>query len=123
MGIDCWAAAPDYLKLLADNGFKDYLVLPSAIPEAYPGDSREKFHEQAKSQGVKLGIWGWYITEYETDQFASMYVNAQLMRDFYQRMRDGALKSLSGGILVRDGGEPPQQHLHDVCLVPAPVEP
>lgn len=92
MGIDCWAAAPDYLKLLADNGFKDYLILPSAFPEAYPGDSREKLHEQAKRQGMKLGIWGWYITEYETDQIASMYVNAQLMKDFYQRMRDGALK-------------------------------
>lgn len=92
MGIDCWAASGEYLIALANKGFKDYLMLPVAYPQKFPGDSREKFHEEAKKLGVRLGIWGWYTTEYETDQFASMFVNAMLLKDFYTKMRNGALK-------------------------------
>ncbi len=91
MGIDCWAATPQFLIDLAENGFEDYLLLPVTFPEAFPGDSREKLHEKAKELGLDLGIWGWYTAEYETDQIASMYVNAQVLKDVYTDMKDGAL--------------------------------
>lgn len=93
MGVDCWAATPDYLIALAGNGFKDYLLLPSAFPEAFPPGTREAFHEQSKKLGLKLGIWGWYMTEYESDQMPTMHVNALMMKDYYNRVRNGALKS------------------------------
>ena len=76
---------------LADNGFKDYLLLPVSFPEAYKPGDRESLHRQAKKLGLKLGIWGWYTTEYETDQLASMYVNGQVLKSVYRQMKDGAL--------------------------------
>jgi len=33
---------------------------------------------------------GWYTTEYETDQLASMYVNARVLANFYRQVRDRA---------------------------------
>lgn len=92
MAIDSWAQKPDYLVELADNGLGDYLLLPVAFPELYSGDAREKLHDQARKLGLRLGIWGWYTTEYETDQLASMYVNARLLKGFYNEIRNGAYK-------------------------------
>jgi hypothetical protein len=92
MGIDCWSATPDFLIELAENGFKDYLMLPVAFPEAFSPGAREEFHKQAEELGMNLGIWGWYMTEYETDQMPSMHVNTLMMKDYYNRMKDGALQ-------------------------------
>jgi hypothetical protein len=36
-----------------------------------------------------MGVWGWYITEYETDQPASMFVNSQFIKSVYQNMKNG----------------------------------
>lgn len=91
MGIDMWASGSEYFQQLVDNGFSHYLILPVAWPEAYREISRDELHQKAKELGLDLGIWGWYITEYETDQAASMYVNARLMSKFYKEMRAGAL--------------------------------
>jgi hypothetical protein len=91
MGVDCWAATTDYLLEMVDHGFQDYLFLPVAFAGMYAPGQREEFHRKARELGLTLGIWGWYTTEYETDQIASMYVNAQLLKDFYQRMKRGAL--------------------------------
>lgn len=93
MGIDCWASSSDYLKALVDAGFKDYLILPVAFPIAYGPGQREAIHAQASKLGLNLGIWGWYITEYETDQLPSMYVNAQMMKRFYGQMKNGVMKT------------------------------
>ena len=90
MGIDFWAADPDYLNSIVDHGFKDYLLLELSFPQAYPGTKRQQLHEQARKLGVRLGIWGWYTTEYETDQLASMYVNAQVLKSVYQEIKRGA---------------------------------
>ncbi|MHC4441638.1 MAG: beta-N-acetylhexosaminidase family protein [Planctomycetota bacterium] len=91
MGIDCWAGGPDYLMQLVDNGFKDYLLLTLSLPEAYPKDSREKLHAEAGKLGLRLGIWGWYTTEYETDQLASMYVNGKVLKDVYTEIKRWSL--------------------------------
>ena len=90
MGIDFWAAGPDYLNSIIDHGFKDYLLLELSFPQAYPGTKRQELHEQARNFGLRLGIWGWYTTEYETDQLASMYVNAQVLKSVYQEIKRGA---------------------------------
>ncbi|MHB0999433.1 MAG: hypothetical protein ACYC27_09325 [Armatimonadota bacterium] len=92
MGIDGWASGPGYFQALVDNGFKDYIILPTGWVEAYPPGTREALHQKAKDFNLKLGVWGWYVTEYESDQIPTMHVNAQLMKDEYTKMRDGAAK-------------------------------
>ncbi len=92
MSIDAWAAGIDYLEALVDNGFKDYLLLEMSMPHLFKPGERERYHEKARQLGLNVGVWGWYTTEYETDQLASMYVNAQLLKDFYNRMKSGALQ-------------------------------
>jgi len=87
MAVDCWAAGPKYFADLAQNGFSHYLLLPVSFPEAYPGDTREQIHRTASELGLHLGIWGWYTPEYETDQLASLYVNASVLREVYSGIR------------------------------------
>ena len=87
MGIDFWAAGPDYLQQLIDHGFQDYLLLENGMPLVNPPGVMEKRHRQAQALGLELGVWGWYVTEYETDQMASMYVNGHVLRDVYHRIR------------------------------------
>jgi hypothetical protein len=92
LGIDSWAAGPDYLQKLVDNGFGSYLLLEMSMPHLYKPGQRERFHEAARRLGLKIGIWGWYTTEYETDQLASLYVNSKVLKEFYLQMRDGVAK-------------------------------
>jgi len=92
MAIDSWGVSHDYLQDLIANGFTNYELLEMSMPSLFKPGQRESFHEEAKRLGLKLGIWGWYTTEYETDQLASMYVNARVLQDFYRKMRAGALK-------------------------------
>ncbi len=92
MSIDAWAAGIDYLEALVDNGFKDYLLLEMSMPHLFKPGAREAYHEKAKQLGLKVGIWGWYTTEYESDQLPSLYVNAQVLKNFYNQMRVGALR-------------------------------
>lgn len=92
MAIDCWGRGSGYLGQLAELGFSDYLILFSESPGAYRKASREEMHAQASQLGVRLGIWGWYTTEYETDQLASMFVNARLLKNLYTGIRNGAFK-------------------------------
>ncbi len=91
MGIDGWAKKADYMLDLSRNGFNDYLILPTTIPHAYPAGVRENMHREAAKLNMNMGIWGWYTTEYETDQLASMYVNAQVLKNVYQTLKNGAL--------------------------------
>jgi hypothetical protein len=93
MAIDSWAAGHDYLQALIDNGFTDYLLLEMSMPNLYKPGQRQQLHSEAKRLGLKLGVWGWYTTEYETDQLPSMYVNAEVLQHFYRNMRDEALKT------------------------------
>jgi hypothetical protein len=110
MSIDMWAANPGYFDELVKNGFKDYLILENSLADYVPvhpdgaqtlrvgNDSithpamRAEIHEKAKQLGLSLGLWGWYDTEYETDQQASMYVNGQLLKSFVQEVKNGAAK-------------------------------
>jgi hypothetical protein len=92
MAIDSWGVSHDYLRDLIANGFTDYELLEMSMPSLFKPGQRESFHEEAKRLGLKLGVWGWYTTEYESDQIVSMYVNARLLQNFYRQMREGALK-------------------------------
>jgi hypothetical protein len=92
LAIDAWGTGHEYISDLLANGFRDYLVLEMSMPNLYKPGQRERIHEEARKLGVQLGVWGWYTTEYETDQLASMYVNARVLRNFYRQMRDGALR-------------------------------
>jgi len=110
MSIDLWGTDPGYFNELVKNGFKDYLLLENSIADYVPvhpdgaetlrvgsdsllhPDQRSKIHEAAKRLNLAIGMWGWYDTEYETDQQASMYVNAQLFKSLVQQIKNGAGK-------------------------------
>ncbi len=92
MAIDAWAAGLDYMDQLVQNGFGDYLLLEMSMPHLFKPGEREQFHERAKKLGLKVGVWGWYTTEYESDQLPSLYVNAQVYKQFCQQMKQGALE-------------------------------
>jgi hypothetical protein len=87
MGIDFWAAGADYVQQLIARGFQDYLLLQNGSPIAQTPGSRERLHRLAKAQGLRLGVWGWYLTEYETDQLASLYVNTYVLKNVYDQIR------------------------------------
>jgi len=92
MSIDAWAAGLDYMDQLVQNGFSEYLLLEMSMPHLFKPGERERFHEHAKKLGLKVGVWGWYTTEYESDQLPSLYVNAQVYKQFCQQMKQGALQ-------------------------------
>lgn len=94
LAVDFWAAGSpgEYMQQLIDNGFGDALLLELTLPHTYPAGKREALHEEAKKRGLNLGVWGWYTTEYETDQMPTMHVNAQLLKNFYQQIQNGADK-------------------------------
>lgn len=94
LGVDFWASNSDsaYMKELIDNGFRDALLLESGMPHLYPPGKREHLHELAQKQNLKMGIWGWHTIEFETDQNARMSVNAQLLKDFYLKIKNGVDK-------------------------------
>lgn len=91
MAANLWAVGPattDFLEELVANGFGHYLILeePPRQPETKKG---MRVHEQAARLGVAAGMWGWYHTEYETDQLASFYVNCQVLKEVYDGIRNG----------------------------------
>lgn len=77
------------MQQLADHGFGDSLLLEMSMPSLFPAGKREGLHKEAKKRGSKLGVWGWYTTEYETDQMPMMHVNAQLLANFYLQIKNG----------------------------------
>ncbi len=92
MSVDTWGQGPDFMKWLAENGFGDYLLLANSMPVFYKPGDREKLHKQAKKYDLDLGIWGWWITECESDQLASMYVTPKLLKNFYNDLKDGVFE-------------------------------
>ena len=90
--VDFWAAGSpaEYMQQLIDNGFGDSLLLESSLPHLFPPGKREALHEEAKKRNLKLGVWGWYTAEMESDQMPMFHVNAQLLKDFYGRVKNGA---------------------------------
>ena len=91
LGVDFWAVGSpqEYMKQLIDHGFGNALLLEMSLPIIYPQGKREQLHEAAKTQHVKMGMWGWYMTEYETDQMPMMHVNAKALKDFYLGIKNG----------------------------------
>jgi hypothetical protein len=94
LGVDFWASVSDtaYMKQIVANGFKDAYLLESGMPHLFPPGKRERMHEDAKRQGLKMGIWDWHMSERETDQFPTMHVNAEVISNFYKQIRDGVDK-------------------------------
>ena len=95
LGVDFWASDSDsaYMKQLIDNGFTDALLLESGMPHLYPPGRREHLHEEARKRDLKMGVWGWHTAEVETDQNPMMHVNAQLLKHFYQQIKNGVDKT------------------------------
>jgi hypothetical protein len=91
---DFWASDSDsaYMKELIDHGFGNELLLESSMPNFYPPGKREALHQEAKRQGIKMGVWGWHTMERETDQTAKMHVNTKVVSHFYKQIRDGVHK-------------------------------
>jgi len=91
LGVDFWAAGSpaEYMKQLTDHGFGNALLLEMSLPNVYKEGQREALHDAAKQRNLKLGMWGWYMTEYETDQRPMMHVNAMALKDFYQQIKNG----------------------------------
>jgi len=89
--VDSWDAGSEsqYMGQLVDHGFGDSLFLEMSMPSYFPAGKRERLHEEAKEHGFKLGVWGWYTTDYETDQMPMMHVNAQLLSNFYRQIKNG----------------------------------
>lgn len=94
LGVDFWAdgSYSEYMQQLINNGFEDALLLEMSLPIVYAAGKREALHVEAGKQNLKLGMWGWYMTEYESDQIPSMNVNAKLLKDFYQTIKNGVQK-------------------------------
>ena len=129
MSIDLWGTDPGYFDELVKNGFDDYLLLENSLADYEPvhpngaetlrvgsdslthPEQRAKIHEAAKRLGLELGIFGWYDTEYETDQQASMYVNGQLLKDFVQQVKNGADKIYP----IKYWSEMDADHLNNLC--------
>ncbi len=93
-GVDFWAAESpsDYMQQLIDHGFSNSLLLQMSLPNVYKPGEREALHEAAKQKKIKMGMWGWYMTEYESDQLPMMHVNTKALKGFYQSIRNGANK-------------------------------
>lgn len=94
MAVDFWAAGSpaDYMQQLIDHGFDKSLLLEMSLPIFFKPDQREALHEAAKKLNMQMGIWGWYMTEYETDQRPMMHVNAKALKGFYQSIKNGVDK-------------------------------
>jgi hypothetical protein len=92
LGIDFWHAGSDslFMEDLVKKGFKDALLLQSGMPHLYKDGKRESLHKAAKNADLNMGVWGWYTTEYETDQMPSMYVNTKLLKTMYLEIKEGA---------------------------------
>lgn len=108
MAVDMWAANPDYFTKLVQNGFQHYLILEQ--PHWIEPAKREALHQEAKRLGLDIGMWGWYSTEYETDQLASLYVNCQVLREHYQ----GIKKTAANVYPYRYWSEMEAHHLNDI---------
>ena len=111
MAIDLWGTEPGYFDQLINNGFKDYLLLEMGLPSVFKPEQREKVHEAAKRLGLELGVWGWHETEYETDQFASMYVNGYVLKELYQQIKNGAARTYP----LHYWSEMEAHHLNNLC--------
>ena len=88
MGIDAWGRGNDYLDQLVGLGLRDYLLLAGSMPNFLPAERRVALHEKARELGLRMGVWGWYTAEYETDQKPAMFVNGHVLRSVYREIRD-----------------------------------
>lgn len=88
--IDTWGCPDDFPEaLVKEPGFAGMYLLELPFPPRWEGDpqKRARFRQGVKDLGCKLGAWGWYITEKETDQSGSMYVNARMIKQIYNQAR------------------------------------
>ena len=90
MGINSWAAPPRFLEEFATQGFKNYLLLE--LNMLCKPSEREYAHKLAKQKGWPIGMWSWDRTGMETDQYSAMFVNARILKQFVQEMKNGPCK-------------------------------
>lgn len=72
----------------------DFLILEVSMPNYVPMDRRIAFRREAKEKGFEVGMWGWYMTEYESDQVPNMHVNGHVLKEYLNNHRNGAERVL-----------------------------
>ena len=87
--VNTWGR-PEFFDALVEARMTDFILLEMSMPFAVSMEKRREFRHQAKENGFRVGVWGWYMTEYETDQLPNMHVNGHVMREYIQNMRSGA---------------------------------
>lgn len=88
--IDTWGCPEDFpMALTKEPSFKGMYLLELPFPPRWAGDpeKRARFRQGVKDLGCKLGAWGWYTTEKETDQSGAMYVNSKMIKKVYNQAR------------------------------------
>ena len=90
MAINSWATPPKFLDEFTQQGFKDIMLLELSMP--YQPGQREHIHELAKKKGWPIGMWSWYRTGMESDQYSAMFVNAKILKHFFQEIKNGICK-------------------------------
>lgn len=91
--VNTWGH-PEFFDALIDAGMNDFLLLEMSMPFAVSAEKRSEFRRRAKQNGFDVGIWGWYMTEYETDQVPNMHVNGHIMKEYINSVRTGPEKIL-----------------------------
>jgi len=89
---DLWAHnAEVQLKAAKASGIlePDYLILGS-VYSIYqePVEKHKILRQRLKQAGFKFGVWGWYDTEYETDQRPNMHVNGYVLKEIFTKLRE-----------------------------------
>ena len=85
-GVNTWGRS-DFLPALIDAGMTDFVLLESSLPQFVTMDKRIEFRKKAKAAGFRVGLWGWYMTEYETDQVPNMHVNGHVLKEYIDAIR------------------------------------
>ncbi len=89
-GVDTWDASEGYIDDLVNSGLDGHMLLELSLWMPDSEEKRRQYRKNAIGKGFSLGVWGWYTAEYETDQLASMNVNARVLKDVYNRIRSAA---------------------------------
>jgi hypothetical protein len=82
-----WDANPKVIEQLVSSDLKGVDILLSNQPSWWKPAAQQDLHRLVKRLGHNLGYWSWYITEMEPDERPSMYVNAQLLKSEFSRVR------------------------------------
>jgi hypothetical protein len=82
-----WLATPELVREFTTAGLTNVDFLLSNYPTRWNAEAMRSLHQIFKDANIRLGYWSWYIADMEQDHRASMYVNAQLLKSEFHRIR------------------------------------